>query len=62
MAAARDEVVRRSRHGRPCIARVGPGRWSAGKEAAFLAALEEERRGGGVVLGRASGRAARAGA
>jgi hypothetical protein len=28
-------------HGRPCIARVGPGRWSAGKEAAFLAALEE---------------------
>jgi hypothetical protein len=40
-ALARDEVVRRSRHGRPCIARVGPGRWSAGKEAAFLAALEE---------------------
>jgi hypothetical protein len=35
------EVVRRSRHGRPCIAQVGPDRWSADKEAHFLAALEE---------------------
>jgi transposase-like protein len=40
-ALAGDEVVRRSRHGRPCIALVGPGRWSADKEALFLAALEE---------------------
>jgi hypothetical protein len=40
-ALAGDEVVRRSRHGRPCIARVGPGRWSADKEALFLDALEE---------------------
>lgn len=40
-ALAGNEVVRRSRHGRPYIARVGSGRWSADKEAAFLAALEE---------------------
>jgi len=38
---ARDEIVRSSRHGRPCVMRVGPGRWSAVKEAVFLAALEE---------------------
>lgn len=37
----RDEIVRHSRHGRPCVMRVGPGRWSAAKEAAFLTALEE---------------------
>lgn len=40
-ALAGEEVLRRSRHGRPCIARVGPGRWSAAKEAVFLDALEE---------------------
>ncbi|HZG45694.1 MAG TPA: hypothetical protein VEZ41_05440, partial [Allosphingosinicella sp.] len=40
-ALAGDEVVRGSRRGRPCIALVGPGRWSADKEATFLAALEE---------------------
>lgn len=38
---ARDEIVRRSRHGRPCVMRAGPGRWSAGKEALFLAVLED---------------------
>ncbi|MGF1549735.1 MAG: hypothetical protein ACFBQW_04290, partial [Sphingomonadaceae bacterium] len=38
---ARDEIVRRSRHGRHCVMRVGPGRWSAEKEEAFLAALTE---------------------
>lgn len=38
---ARDEIVRTSRHGRPCVMRVGPGRWSAEKEALFLAVLEE---------------------
>jgi transposase-like protein len=37
----RDEIVRASRHGRPCVMRVGPGRWSAGKEVIFLTALEE---------------------
>jgi hypothetical protein len=35
------EVVRSSRHGRPCIALVGPDRWSADREALFLAALAE---------------------
>jgi hypothetical protein len=40
-AIGRDEIVRSSRHGRPCVMRVGPGRWSAGKEALFLAVLEE---------------------
>jgi hypothetical protein len=34
-----DEVIRSSRTGRPCIARVGPGRWSARSERAFLAEL-----------------------
>lgn len=38
---ARDEIVRSSRHGRPCVMQAGPGRWSAAKEALFLAALEE---------------------
>ncbi len=37
---ARDEIVRKSKHGRPCIMRVGPGRWSAAKEAEFLAHVE----------------------
>lgn len=37
----RDEIVRHSKHGRPCVMRVGPGRWSAAKEAIFLTALEE---------------------
>lgn len=36
-----DEIVRTSRHGRPCVMKVGPGRWSSAKEALFLAALEE---------------------
>lgn len=40
-ALARDEIVRSSRHRRPCVMRVGPGRWSAAKEAVFLTALEE---------------------
>lgn len=40
-ALARDEIVRHSKHGRPCVMRVGPGRWSAAKEETFLAALEE---------------------
>ncbi len=40
-ALARDEIVRSSRHGRPCVMRAGPGRWSAAKEALFLTALEE---------------------
>ena len=40
-ALERDEIVRSSRHGRPCVMRAGPGRWSAAKEAMFLAALEE---------------------
>lgn len=40
-ALKRDEIVRASRHGRPCVMRVGPGRWSAAKEAVFLSALEE---------------------
>lgn len=40
-ALARDEIVRHSKHGRPCVMRVGPGRWSAAKEATFLTALEE---------------------
>jgi hypothetical protein len=40
-ALARDEIARSSRHGRPCVMRVGPGRWSAAKEALFLAVLEE---------------------
>lgn len=34
-----DETVRASKSGRVCIARVGPGRWSAKGEAAFLAEL-----------------------
>jgi hypothetical protein len=34
-----DEIVRSSRAGRPCIARVGPGRWSAKSERAFIAEL-----------------------
>jgi hypothetical protein len=34
-----DQVVRASKAGRPCIARVGPGRWSAKSERAFLAEL-----------------------
>jgi hypothetical protein len=33
------EIVRASKAGRPCIARVGPGRWSARSERAFLAEL-----------------------
>lgn len=40
-ALARDEIVRSSRHGRPCVMRAGPGRWSAAKEVLFLTALEE---------------------
>lgn len=39
-ALARDEIVRSSVKGRPCIMRVGPGRWSSQKEALFLEALE----------------------
>ncbi len=38
---ARDEIVRASVHGRPCVMRVGPGRWSSAKEAVFLRALAE---------------------
>lgn len=38
---AGNEVVRSSRHGRPCVMRAGAGRWSAGKEALFLTVLEE---------------------
>lgn len=38
---ARNEIVRASRAGRPCVMRVGPGRWSAETEALFLAVLEE---------------------
>lgn len=34
-----DETIRSSRSGRPCIARVGPARWSARSERAFLAEL-----------------------
>lgn len=34
-----DEVVRASKAGRPCIARAGPGRWSAKAERTFLAEL-----------------------
>jgi hypothetical protein len=34
-----DEIVRTSRHGRPCIMRAGPGRWSVRAERAFLAEL-----------------------
>jgi hypothetical protein len=34
-----NQVIRSSRVGRPCIARVGPGRWSARSERAFLAEL-----------------------
>jgi hypothetical protein len=34
-----DQVIRSSKSGRPCIARVGPGRWSARSERAFLAEL-----------------------
>ncbi len=37
----RDEIVRSSRHGRPCVMRAAAGRWSAGMEADFLTALEE---------------------
>jgi hypothetical protein len=37
---ARDEIVRSSKAGRPCVMRVGPGRWSSAKEALFLASLE----------------------
>jgi hypothetical protein len=33
------EVIRSSKTGRPCIARVGPGRWSAKSERAFIAEL-----------------------
>jgi hypothetical protein len=33
------ETVRASCAGRPCIVRVGPGRWSRASEAAFLATL-----------------------
>lgn len=38
-ALARDEIVRSSGKGRPCVMRVGPGRWSSAKEALFLTAL-----------------------
>ena len=38
---APSEIVRSSRHGRPCVMRVGPDRGSAAKQAAFLAALAE---------------------
>jgi hypothetical protein len=31
-----DQIIRASSKGRPCIARVGPGRWSARSERAFL--------------------------
>lgn len=34
-----NETVRGSRSGRPCIARVGPGRWSSASEEAFLEEL-----------------------
>ena len=34
-----NQVIRSSKAGRPCIARVGPGRWSAESERAFLAEL-----------------------
>jgi hypothetical protein len=34
-----DEIVRASKAGRPCIARPGPGRWTAGAERTFLAVL-----------------------
>jgi len=34
-----DQVVRSSKTGHPCIARVGPGRWSARSERAFLEEL-----------------------
>lgn len=33
---AEDEFVRSSKSGKPCIARAGPGRWSARREKAFL--------------------------
>jgi len=38
-ALADDEVVRGSTAGRPCVARVGAGRWSAATEARFLETL-----------------------
>lgn len=43
-----DQVLRSSKTGRVCIARAGPGRWSAKSEAAFLAELtaSERQRGG----------------
>lgn len=34
-----DEYVRSSRAGRPCVMRVGPGRWSTEKERVFLEEL-----------------------
>lgn len=34
-----DETIRNSRTGKTAIVRVGPNRWSSGKEAAFLAEL-----------------------
>lgn len=34
-----NETIRSSRTGKTCIMRVGPGRWSAAKEAVFLAEL-----------------------
>ena len=34
-----NQVIRSSKTGRPCIARVGPGRWSAKSERAFIAEL-----------------------
>ncbi len=34
-----DQIVRSSKTGHPCIARAGPGRWSAKAERAFLAEL-----------------------